>query len=57
MTEREYEHWLEHRLAVLRDMQRLMEKDLNEIRRRRMSAYLDRLETSCNPSMEMVRYD
>ena len=53
MTERE--QFIEHRLKHLREMMRELERERQEIQRRRMDAYLDRVETSCNASMEIVK--
>ena len=53
MTERE--QFIEHRLNHLREMIRELERERQEIRQRRMDAYLDRVETSCNASMEIVK--
>lgn len=55
MTERE--KYLEHRIPVVRGMLRELESELREIRERRADAYYQRLETSCNPSRELVRHD
>ena len=51
MTERE--KYIEHRLKHLREMTRELEAEREELRRRRMDAYLDQLE-GCNPR-ELVR--
>ena len=56
MTERE--QFIEHRLKHLREMMRELERERAEIRQRRTDAYdayLDRIETSCNASMEIWR--
>ena len=53
MTERE--KYIEHRLKHLREMTRELEAECDEIRRRRMDAYLDHLERGCNPSMELTK--
>ena len=56
MTEREM--YLDHRLKHLREMMRELKAERDELRQRRMDAYLDHLEWGCNPNMEMVRnYD
>ena len=47
MTERE--KYLEHRIPVVRGMLRELETERQELRQKRMDAYLDRLE-SCNPA-------
>ena len=57
MTERE--QYLEHRIPVLKSMLRGLETERQELRRKRngleISEYIDRLETSCNPSREWIR--
>ena len=53
MTERE--KFIENRLGHLREMIRELEAEREEIRRRRMDAYLDHLERGCNASMELTK--
>ena len=53
MTERE--KYIEHRLNHLREMLRELEAEREEIRRRRMDAYLDHMERGCNASMELMK--
>ena len=53
-NEYQYELWLSHRIKHLRPLLHGMEQERRELARRR----IERLETSCNPSMETVRnYD
>ena len=53
MTERE--KYIEHRLGHLREMMRELEAERRELVRQRLNAYFDRLETSCNPAMEITK--
>ena len=57
MTERE--QYLDHRIKHLRDMIRELETERQELRCKRngleISEYINRLETSCNPSREWIR--
>ena len=57
MNEYEYELWLSDRIKHLRPLLAGMEKERRELAGRRIQRYYNRLETSCNPSMEMVNND
>ena len=58
MTMTEREKYLEHRITHVRRMLRELESELDDIRQRRIDAYLDRLETSCEPSrLEHISHD
>ena len=53
MTEREL--FIDHRLRHLREMIRELETEREDLRRARFrEAHIDRLELSCNPSMELT---
>ena len=55
MNAYEYELWLWERIKHLRPLLEGMEQERRELARRRIEGYYSRLETSCNPSREMVR--
>ena len=55
MTAYQYELWLWHRIKHLRPLLEGMEAERRELARRRIQGYYNRLETSCNPSREMVK--
>ena len=54
MTERE--QYLDYRIQHLHKMLKELVAERNELRKLRRDAYLDELETSCNPSRAEVMY-